>query len=85
MLALEGVVVERDGWRFEADLAVETGAAVAVVGPSGGGKSTLLGVIAGFVPLAAGRVTWAGRDLIPAAADPDSRVVYPRRPADDST
>jgi ABC-type ATPase involved in cell division len=76
MLALEGVVVERDGWRFEADLAVETGAAVAVVGPSGGGKSTLLGVIAGFVPLAAGRVTWAGRDLgaLPPAARPVTLV-----------
>jgi thiamine transport system ATP-binding protein len=73
MLALEGVVVERDGWRFEADLAVETGAAVAVVGPSGGGKSTLLGVIAGFVPLAAGRVTWAGRDL--GASPPAARPV----------
>jgi thiamine transport system ATP-binding protein len=65
MLALEGVVVERDGWRFTADLAVEAGAAVAVVGPSGGGKSTLLGVVAGFVPVAAGRVTWEGRDLGP--------------------
>jgi thiamine transport system ATP-binding protein len=76
MLALEGVVVGRDGWRFEADLAVETGAAVAVVGPSGGGKSTLLGVIAGFVPLAAGRVTWAGRDLraLPPAARPVTLV-----------
>jgi thiamine transport system ATP-binding protein len=76
MLALEGVAVERDGWRFTADLAVEAGAAVAVVGPSGGGKSTLLGVIAGFVPLAAGRVSWAGRDLgaLPPAARPVTLV-----------
>lgn len=76
MLGLEGVRVARGGWSLAADLRVEAGAAVAVVGPSGGGKSTLLGAIAGFVPVEAGRVTWAGRDLgpLPPAARPVTLV-----------
>jgi thiamine transport system ATP-binding protein len=76
MLALEGVRVARGGWSLAADLRVEAGAAVAVVGPSGGGKSTLMGAIAGFVPVEAGRVTWAGRDLgaLPPAARPVTLV-----------
>jgi thiamine transport system ATP-binding protein len=63
MLTLEGVVVELEGWRLSADLAVPEGASVAVVGPSGGGKSTLLAAIAGFVPLTAGRIRWRGREI----------------------
>ena len=45
------------------DLAVEEGETVAVLGPSGGGKSTLLRAIAGLQALDAGTVTLAGRDL----------------------
>jgi thiamine transport system ATP-binding protein len=67
MLALEGVVVDLDGWRLTADLALQAGASAAIIGPSGGGKSTLLAAIAGFVPLAAGRILWEGRDLGPLA------------------
>ena len=63
MLTLEGLVVDVDGWRLEADFAVKAGAAVAVIGPSGGGKSTLLAAVAGFVAPAAGRICWNGRDL----------------------
>ena len=66
-LRLDGVEVVQEGFRLTADLAVPAGARVAVLGPSGGGKSTLLGAIAGFVPLAAGRVCWDGRDLGPMA------------------
>lgn len=62
-LRFEGVRIEQEGFRLEADLTVPAGARVAVLGPSGAGKSTLLGAVAGFVPLAAGRILWRGRDL----------------------
>jgi putative ABC transport system ATP-binding protein len=45
------------------DLRVEAGEAVGVVGPSGGGKSTMLMVIAGLERASAGRVITAGTDL----------------------
>lgn len=60
MLRLDRVAIVQDDFRLEADFEVPKGARVAVIGPSGGGKSTLLGAIAGFVPLARGRMTWDG-------------------------
>src|SRR5918992_4030375 len=53
------------------DLAVEPGEFVALLGPSGCGKTTLLRAIAGFVPVEAGRIAVAGRDLT--HAPPDKR------------
>ncbi len=73
MLRLEGVRIVQGEFALAADLAVARGARVAVIGPSGAGKSTLLAAVAGFVPLAAGRVTWEGRDLAPLA--PGARPV----------
>lgn len=64
-LRLDGVEIVQGDFRLVADLAVPAGARVAVLGPSGGGKSTLLGAIAGFVPVTSGRVLWAGADLGP--------------------
>lgn len=76
-LALEGLVVGQGSgpgaFRLHADLAVRRGAIVAVMGPSGGGKSTLLAAVAGFLPPLAGRVLWDGRDLGPLA--PGARPV----------
>ncbi len=63
MLTLERVLVEQDGFRLSADVALGAARVTAVIGPSGGGKSTLLNAIAGFVPLAAGRVLWEGADI----------------------
>ncbi|MFN3643492.1 MAG: ATP-binding cassette domain-containing protein [Gemmobacter sp.] len=65
MLTLEGVQIVAGGFRLCADFAVAPGARVAVIGPSGAGKSTLLMAIAGFQPLAAGRIAWNGADLAP--------------------
>ncbi|WP_448073720.1 ABC transporter ATP-binding protein [Georgenia yuyongxinii] len=45
------------------DLDVRTGEVVALLGPSGSGKSSLLRAVAGLEPVAAGSVRWAGRDL----------------------
>ena len=46
-------------------LAVASGALCAVVGPSGGGKTTLLHMIAGFETPISGRLSFDGLDLLP--------------------
>ena len=65
MLRLEGARAARGDFSLSADLSVETGARVAVMGASGSGKSTLLDLIAGFAEAAEGRVLWEKRDLTP--------------------
>lgn len=44
-------------------LDVAPGEVVALLGPSGSGKSSLLRAVAGLEPLSAGSVAWDGRDL----------------------
>jgi molybdate transport system ATP-binding protein len=57
------VVVQRPGFRLEADVQAEAGEVVAIMGPSGAGKSTLLGVLAGLVRLDDGHVRLGEREL----------------------
>ncbi|MFM7252976.1 MAG: ABC transporter ATP-binding protein, partial [Ilumatobacteraceae bacterium] len=57
------------GVLHDVDLDVPSGALLALVGPSGCGKSTLLRALAGLVPLEAGRVLLAGRDVTALAAE----------------
>ncbi len=64
-LRLDGVEWALGDFRLRAELSIERGALVAVMGPSGGGKSTLLSGIAGFLLPATGRIAWEGRDLGP--------------------
>src|SRR5882672_9188721 len=45
------------------NLTVDDGETVCVLGPSGGGKSTLLRAIAGLIPDTRGKVAWDDRDL----------------------
>ncbi|MFJ6696791.1 thiol reductant ABC exporter subunit CydD [Streptomyces sp. NPDC091272] len=85
-LRVEGVTVRHEGRAAAsleaASLEVGQGETVALVGPSGVGKSTLLNAVLGFVPLEQGRVTVGGTDL----ADVDlekwrERVAWvPQRP-----
>jgi thiamine transport system ATP-binding protein len=63
MLMLEGARIVQDDFILEANWSVAAGGRVAIIGPSGGGKSTLLLTIAGFVPLTAGRICWVGQDM----------------------
>ncbi|MFJ4920557.1 thiol reductant ABC exporter subunit CydD [Streptomyces sp. NPDC088725] len=85
-LELAGVTVRRPG-RTEpsldaATLTVEPGETVAIVGPSGVGKTTLLDVVLGFALPDEGRVRVGGRDL--SALDLDrwrERIAWvPQRP-----
>ena len=64
-LAVDGAAVSLGGRRVlgGVDLRVGPTESVALLGPSGIGKSTLLRVIAGLVRPDAGTVTWDGADL----------------------
>ena len=63
MLKLEQVHLSKGDFRLTADFTVEPGRIVAVLGPSGGGKSTLLEAVAGFLPVTHGHVLWQDRDI----------------------
>jgi len=56
----------------EVDLAVRAGEALAIIGASGTGKSTLLGLLAGLDTASTGRVNLFGQDL--GAFDEDGRA-----------
>ena len=73
MLRLERVTVDNGGFFLRADLQVETGRKVAVIGPSGAGKTTLIEAIAGFLPVVDGRILWDDADIT--GTDPGHRPV----------
>lgn len=65
MLELDRLTLDLGNFRLTADWSLPAGARVAVIGPSGSGKSSLLSVIAGFLAPSAGRVLWQGQDIGP--------------------
>jgi thiamine transport system ATP-binding protein len=65
VLELEDLRAGHGDFQLAADWRLPAGRIAAVIGPSGGGKSTLLDAIAGFLAPEAGRVLWHGRDLTP--------------------
>ncbi len=63
MLTLEKLRIEQGDFRLTADWSVPEGSITAIVGPSGGGKSTLLSVIGGYFAATAGRIIWQAADI----------------------
>ncbi|MBV9940834.1 MAG: ATP-binding cassette domain-containing protein [Solirubrobacterales bacterium] len=85
MIKLAGATVRLGGRRVfgDVELTVEPGQLVAVLGPNGGGKTTLMRMILGLVPLEAGSATVLGRP--PAQARPAIGYLPQRRSFDSST
>ncbi|MFE4953240.1 thiol reductant ABC exporter subunit CydD [Streptomyces sp. NPDC056653] len=85
-LELEGVTVRHEGRAEpsldEASLVVDEGETVALVGPSGVGKSTLLNVVLGFAAPDEGRIRVGGVDLATLAPERwRERIAWvPQRP-----
>jgi thiamine transport system ATP-binding protein len=73
-LVLEGVDFRYEDMEMSFSLRVESGECLAILGPSGGGKSTLLALIAGFERPLSGRVLIDGADVtgLPPASRPVS-------------
>ncbi len=63
MLELKDVKLVLGDFRLSANLAIDGPGVTAVIGPSGGGKSTLLSLIAGFQLPDEGRIFWDGSDI----------------------
>jgi thiamine transport system ATP-binding protein len=63
MLTFEKVELRQGEFVLSADLEIVRDRVTAVIGPSGGGKSTLLAAVAGFVTPFAGAVRWMGTEL----------------------
>ena len=73
MLQLDRLTLTQGSFRLTADWSADPGDRIAVLGPSGGGKSTLLSAIAGFLMPESGRIRWNGQDIT--AIPPGQRPV----------
>lgn len=76
MLTLENVQITQGSFSLYADFTIEPGTKTAVIGASGGGKSTLLSALAGFLTPAKGDIRWNSDDLtaLPPAKRPISMI-----------
>ena len=78
-LQVSGLQVRlRDGRRLLDDVsfALEESSLLAVVGPTGAGKSTLMKALTGFRPAESGRVLYGGRDLYQNLGELRRRIGY---------
>ncbi len=62
-LIVDDLTIVHDDFSASYDLALPRGAFCALIGPSGGGKTTLINALAGFERPARGRLVFDGRDL----------------------
>lgn len=76
MLELKELELAQGSFRLRASWAVQPGARIAVIGPSGGGKSTLLAALGGFLQPVGGQLLWQGGriDTLPPGGRPMSSV-----------
>lgn len=63
MIGLENIRYRAGNFTAQFDFTVPEGAFVVLIGPSGGGKTTLLSLIAGFSAPESGRIRIAGEDV----------------------
>ena len=76
---LDGAVVDRGTFRLgPVDLQIGWADRVAIVGPNGGGKTTLLGALLGRLPLVAGE-RWLGPSVVVGELDQARRRLDPQR------
>jgi thiamine transport system ATP-binding protein len=73
MLTLDDLIIEQGDFRLTASWSVPEGSVTAIVGPSGGGKSTLLSMIGGYFAPTSGRIFWSQTDI--GALPPGKRPV----------
>ncbi|MFV0281546.1 MAG: ABC transporter ATP-binding protein [Rhodoblastus sp.] len=90
MLEMQGVTAGYDGVPVLRDLTikVERGELVGLLGANNAGKSTLINVISGIVPIMSGRLVFEGRDISSVSAQervelglvqvPEGRLVFPQ-------
>ena len=60
-LQIRNVLLSRSDFVLNADVEIQGPGVAAVIGPSGGGKSTLLALIAGFLVPDQGNILWNGK------------------------
>ena len=63
MLHIKDVILQNGSFLLSLDLPPLGTGIYAMIGPSGGGKSTALAAIAGFQPLCAGQILWKDKDI----------------------
>jgi thiamine transport system ATP-binding protein len=74
VLHLENLLIRQGEFSLTANWTLARGQKLAIIGPSGGGKSTLLTAIAGLVPITSGRIHLNSQDVtdLPPAKRPVS-------------
>ncbi|MFT4716463.1 MAG: thiamine transport system ATP-binding protein [Paracoccaceae bacterium] len=63
MLHLKDVIIAQGEFRLGANWSVKPKQKLAIIGPSGGGKSTLLSAISGLMPITSGHIFVNGQDV----------------------